>query len=138
MPESTSKERASGIDHGQLRRLVTDRFGTSPRPGRAAEIAALVADDIRQAGYLRVRVTPRTDVVSPSNGRATLVFVIVPGDRSRIGSVVVEGDAGIPESELIHRLALTNGAPFLRSDVNARIEQVHRRASGSADSTRRA
>jgi len=113
---------ASGIDHGQLRRLVTDRFGASPRPGRAAEVAAFVADDIRQAGYLRVRVTPRTDV-SASNGRATLVFVIVPGDRSHIASVVVEGDAGIPESELIHRLALTKGAPFLRADVNTRIEK---------------
>ena len=60
---------ASGIDHGQLRRLVTDRFGTSPRPGRAAEVAALVADDIRQAGYLRVRVTPRDRRVARQRAR---------------------------------------------------------------------
>ena len=51
-----------GIDEGRLRQLIAERFGTSPRAGRAADIGQLIEGDLRQLGYLRARATPATDV----------------------------------------------------------------------------
>jgi outer membrane protein assembly factor BamA len=60
-----------GIDIGQLRRAVVDRYGTSPPLGRVEELKQLVSDALVERGYLHSR--------HPAAGR----------DRPRAGS----GDA---------------------------------------------
>src|SRR5688500_17790921 len=50
-----------GVDEGRLRRVILDRFGETPRVGRAADIARVLEDELGQAGYLRARITPTAD-----------------------------------------------------------------------------
>jgi outer membrane protein assembly complex protein YaeT len=108
-----------GVSERRLRRLVTDRFGRSPRPNRSDDMARLVEEDLRQVGYLRARVVPR---IEASDGpRSTLLFDVTAGPRARIGRIDVTGDAGIPLQELLSRLRLSSGAPYQPEAVAARI-----------------
>jgi outer membrane protein assembly factor BamA len=39
-----------GVDTGQLRQAIVERFGASPPVGRAADVARLLVDELRQRG----------------------------------------------------------------------------------------
>jgi outer membrane protein assembly complex protein YaeT len=128
---SFAGERAPGIDQGRLRRLIAERFGTSPPPARAPDIAALVAEDVKEVGYLHARVTARTEL-DPGGSRSTLVLALASGERTRIGTIEVEGDAGMPIPRLLDALRVQRGAPFERESLNARIDRYldERRSHG--------
>lgn len=111
----------AGIDEGRLRRVVGDRFGGLPRPGRAAELVRLLEDDLKQVGYLHPAVSFR--VQDDRNRRATLIFDLSPGPRSRIGVLDVRGDAGMPPAQLLAALDLRSGEPFEREALSERIER---------------
>lgn len=114
--------RGSGIDQSRLRRLIAERFGRSPRPARAPEIAALVEDDLKQVGYLHAQVTHSTEA-ERGGSRSLLVLAIAPGERTRIGTINVEGDPGMPIPDLLEDLQVSPGAPFRRELLNARIDR---------------
>jgi outer membrane protein assembly factor BamA len=82
----TGLEGLHGVDEGKLRQLVAERFGSSPRVGRAPEIAQLIEGDLRQLGYLAARVTPATDVEHVSE-ESTLRFAVAAGPRAQIGTI---------------------------------------------------
>lgn len=111
-----------GIDDGRLRQLLVERFGRSPRSTRAPAMAQLVEEVLRDAGYLRARVTPRLDV-QPEATRTVLLFDVRPGTRARIGEIVVEGDPGGSVTDFLAQLDLAEGDPFVRDVVTARIER---------------
>src|ERR1700730_7240279 len=81
---------APGVDVGQLRRAVLDRYGTSPPLGRTADLTRTIADVLRQRGYLRADVQPRAERQHAPD-RATLVFTIDPGPRTEIASIEIVG-----------------------------------------------
>jgi outer membrane protein insertion porin family len=120
-----------GLDTGQLRRGVVDRYGASPPIGRAAAAAAVVSDLLSERGYLHAEVRPRVEI-QHAPGRATLVFTIAAGARTAIGSIDVVGAPALPRAELLHRLRLTRGAPYQRDALNARIDRyvAERRKAG--------
>jgi outer membrane protein insertion porin family len=120
-----------GVDTGQLRKAVVDRYGASPPIGRAAAAAAVVADLLRERGYLHADIRPRVDILHAPD-RATLVFTIAPGARTAIDSIDVVGSPTVPSAELLHRLGLARGAPYQRDALNARIDQyiADRRRAG--------
>ena len=115
-------DNAPGIDADRLRRQIVQRYGTSPPPGRAADIEGLIANDLKEAGYLHARVTSRID---PARGglRSVLAVTIVPGGRTRIGSIEVEGDAGMSVPQFLDTLHLSRGMPFQREVLNTRIDR---------------
>jgi outer membrane protein insertion porin family len=109
-----------GIDEGALRRAVLDRYGVSPPLSRTADMTRILADALRERGYLHASITPHPEVEHDPD-RATLVFTIDPGARTRIGAVEVLGPPG-ERVEILNRLGLAPGAPYQREALSARIE----------------
>src|SRR5262245_40427583 len=122
---------AAGIDTGALRRAVTDRYGSSPPIGRAGDLALLVPEELRREGYTHAVITLKSEL-RHSPDRATLVFGIDAGARTRIGRVDVTGNPGVSAAVLLKRLAIVTGAPFERDALDKRIEQYvdERRSRG--------
>ena len=63
---------AHGIDEDALRRAVIDRYGTTPPLSRVADMTRILADALRERGYLHPVITPRPEIEHTPE-RATLV-----------------------------------------------------------------
>jgi len=111
-----------GIDRGALRQVIVDRYGVSPPAGRAADMRRLLEDALAERGYLHPSVTINAET-EHSPERATLVFTIQPGDRTRVGAVEVVGRPPITPAELLRRLHIASGAPYLGEDIRHRIDR---------------
>jgi outer membrane protein insertion porin family len=120
-----------GVDADRLRRLIAQRYGSSPPPGRATDIEALIAADLKEAGYLHARITSRIDTAR-SGLHSVLAVTIVPGGRTRVGSIEVEGDPGMSVPQFLDALHLSRGMPFQREALNTRIDRYldNRRSRG--------
>ncbi|MEO8257429.1 MAG: POTRA domain-containing protein [Acidobacteriota bacterium] len=121
----------AGVDASQLRQSVVDRYGPSPPIARAAEAAALIADGLRESGYLHADVKPRVDIAHRPE-RATLVFTVEPGPRTTIEAIEIAGAPAEAQADLLRRLDLARGAPYRREALNARIDRyvADRRKAG--------
>ncbi|MBW8861153.1 MAG: hypothetical protein JF601_02120, partial [Acidobacteria bacterium] len=113
---------APGVDSSALRRAVVDRYGISPPLGRVADMTRIIADALREHGYLRPTITPRPEIEHEPE-RATLVFAIDPGPRTVIGTVEIAGIPTVSRAELVNRLGIGHGAPYQADALNARIEK---------------
>ena len=111
-----------GIDEGALRRAVVDRYGSTPPLSRVADMTRILADALRERGYLHPAITPHPEIEHAPE-RATLVFTIDPGPRTTIGTVEVLGPPA-ERAEMLSRLDLSPGAPYEREALNARIERL--------------
>jgi outer membrane protein insertion porin family len=120
-----------GLDTGQLRHAIVERFGASPPVGRAADVARLLVDELHQRGYLHAAVSPRADIEHAPE-RATLVFTVNPGARTRVGKVDIVGTPSVPRQTFLSALGIVPGAPFERDALSRRIDQyvAGRRAKG--------
>ncbi len=114
-----------GIDEGRLRRAVVERYGASPPAGRRFDLARVVEDELRQRGYLRATVTPTVEIAHAPD-RATLVFTIRPGDRTRVDTIDVVGAPGMPTPEFLNRLGLRTGMSYERDVLDARVQQYRK------------
>ena len=110
---------APGVDTGRLRREVVGRFGASPPVGRAPELVRVIEDDLHAEGYLHPTVTPRAELRHAPD-RATLIFAIDPGPRTRIADVTITGSSGLPDAELLKLLGVSAGAPYRSDDIASR------------------
>ncbi|HEV8209699.1 MAG TPA: POTRA domain-containing protein, partial [Vicinamibacterales bacterium] len=122
---------APGVDEGALRRAIVDRYGVSPPLGRAADMTRIVAEALRERGYLNATVTPRS-LLEHAPERATLVFTIEAGPRAAIGQIEVVGVPAAARAEVLGRLGIAAGAPYQREMLNGRIEKYieERRSKG--------
>src|SRR5262249_55879530 len=111
-----------GVDAGRLRRAVVERYGASPPVGRTTDLARVVDDELRQRGYLHASVKPRAELRHGPD-RATLVFEIEPGARTRIGRIDLSGRPGMAASDVLKRLNLVQGTPYERQQIDRRIER---------------
>jgi outer membrane protein insertion porin family len=120
-----------GIDTGALRRAIVDRYGASPPLGRLSDMTRILADALRERGYLGASIAPRAEIDHAAE-RATIVFTIEPGARTTIGDVEVVGRPTLSRGEFLSRLGVSRGAPYQRDALNARIEKYieERRKSG--------
>ena len=73
-----------------VRSAVTNRFGTSPAPGRAQEMARFVEQLYRDHGFLGAVVTP-TATERHDPDRTLLEFSVTPGPQAIIQTVDIEG-----------------------------------------------
>jgi outer membrane protein insertion porin family len=73
-----------------VRSMVTSRFGTSPPPGRAQEIARFIEQLYRDHGFLAAVVTA-TATERHDPDRTLLEFDVKPGTQAVIGNVAIEG-----------------------------------------------
>src|SRR5207237_1877551 len=122
---------AAGIDTGQLRKAVVDRYGSSPPLGRVDELKEVVGDVLRERGYLHPDIRPRAELAHAPD-RATLIFALEPGPRTVIGAIDVVGTPTVSRAELLARLNLAPGSPYQRDALGARIERyvADRRRAG--------
>jgi outer membrane protein insertion porin family len=120
-----------GIDQGELRRALVDRYGVWPPLGRAADMTRILGVSVGERGYMNAAITPRP-VIEHAPERATLVFTIEPGARTTIGTVELDGTPSVSRGELLGRLGLSTGAPYERDALNSRIEKyiAERRSKG--------
>jgi hypothetical protein len=95
-----------------LRSLITQRYGTR-RLWRELDIEGLVANDLKEAGYLHPRVTSQIES-GRSGTHLVLAVSIVPGERTKVGSVELEGDPGMSLPQFLDALHLARGQPFQR------------------------
>jgi outer membrane protein assembly factor BamA len=119
----TGTQGAPGVDTGQLRQAVIDRYGTAPSLGRVEELKQLVSGLLIERGYLHPEIRPRAEIAHAPD-RATLVFAIDPGPRTTIGTIDIDGMPTVSRAELLSRLDLAPGAPYRRDGHR----EVHRRA----------
>ena len=111
-----------GIDVGELRKAVADRYGLSPALGRAADIAVSLQEVLREKGYLHARVTPRADT-SHAPHQASLMFAIEPGPRTLIESVDVAGTPSVGVPAFLKQIGVGRGVPYEREALNVNIDQ---------------
>jgi len=85
-----------GIAEGDLRNIVTDRFGDAPPASRAEEIISTLRVAYRDRGYPTAQVTSRI-VETHDPDRATMVLDIAAGARAVISDVFIT--ARVPEEQ---------------------------------------
>jgi outer membrane protein assembly complex protein YaeT len=121
----------SDVSDDDVRRAVDERFGGAPDSRRLSDAVGVVENMLRDRGYLRPSVESRLDVQHDSE-QATLTFLIRPGSRTRVASVDLVGDAGMPAAQLLKRLDLAPGSSYEPEALNARIQRYvdERRSHG--------
>ena len=100
-----------GLRSSRIREALIEQFGASPRASRADDMARFVVAQLHDRGYRRASVTTRVELVHGPE-RATLVFTVVPGARTRIEDVVVSGEADGSAAEITRRLEVQRGAAY--------------------------
>jgi outer membrane protein assembly factor BamA len=117
----TGGEGKAGIDGDDLRRAIVERYGGSPPLGRLSDMTRLLAELLRERGYLHASITPRSDIEHEPE-RAVLVFTLDAGSRTVIGDVDIVGQPTAERSELLARLGLRPGSPVSAE----RAQRAHR------------
>ena len=106
IPESSfTGTSAAGIDRGPaapsgratLRHVAAHRRAL-------ADIEGLVLDDLKEAGYLARRGSLTRIEPQRAERDSVLAVSIVPGDRTTVGTIDVEGDPGMPVAEFLNAL----------------------------------
>ncbi len=79
------------LSSGLVRSAVISRFGASPPPGRAQEIARFIEQFYRDHGFLVASVSA-TATERHDPDRTLLEFDVTPGRQAVIGNVAVDGE----------------------------------------------
>ena len=78
-----------GMSEGEIRQVITERFGVAPSAGRAEDVAEAMAEVYRHRGYISVQVATRIEATHNPD-RATMAFDIRAGSRATIGRVEID------------------------------------------------
>jgi len=117
---------ALGLSEGLLRDTVTERFGRTPQPARAQEVARALEKLYEDRGYFRASIRPGSaELHNPE--RTILTFEIEAGPQARIGEVEVVGDPRASQPELLSRLDVAPGGAYERERLNARLNDYQSR-----------
>ena len=115
-------EGALGVDDGELRRLVQDQLGPTPRAAQAAGATELLKRTYRDRGYPQAEVTPRVEETHNPD-RATLIFAVKAGPRAPIQDLRIvhaDGGDGVP---VIETPELRRGTPYDRAGVDRELQR---------------
>jgi outer membrane protein assembly factor BamA len=116
-----------GLSVRQLRGALHERFGNQHTTAeRAGEMAAFLADTLRQRGYLDAQVTWRLEA-DPHPELATLVFDVSAGSRFTLGEITLEGEPLGGPDRLRSRLRLKPGTAWQEHETRDRAEREVRR-----------
>ena len=119
-----------GVSEDSLLRLVMDRFGASPRAGRAPEIADALRAEYRRRGYASARINPRV-IETHDPDRATLEFDVDAGRRLLIADRrFTQRDADV-QGTLTELPNIRPGQPFDDDEIERELrsweEAMHTR-----------
>ena len=111
-----------GISEGEIRQIVTDRFGAAADSDRAAVVAEAIAAFYQDRGYASARVTPRIEATHAPD-RATMIFDIQAGRRVLIGRVEIEQVDGGRPLVAPGELAVRAGDPYDNTAIVAELDR---------------
>ncbi len=86
-----------------------------------AEAASRLTFLLRSEGYLWARVEPEASFQSPT---ARVVFHVEPGARARLNALTIEGVPAHIEAYVRQELALAEGAPYSRRELDRKLETL--------------
>ena len=115
-----------GLARDDLKRAVSDRFGSTPSPGRGVEVAQMLEGFYKDRGYLRPTVRPTQEVFHDPD-RTVLVFEIESGPRAKVAHATITGDPGEPEAAFLRRMHAEPGSVYQRTDVDDRLREFVQR-----------
>jgi len=105
-----------------LRDAVTGRFGTSPPPGRAQEIARFIEQHYHDRGYLAATAVPNaTERHDPD--RTLLEFEVKPGPHAVIGTVEVEGTPPNGREGFLREIHARPSAPYQPLEITDELSK---------------
>ncbi|HEY7476220.1 MAG TPA: POTRA domain-containing protein, partial [Vicinamibacterales bacterium] len=111
-----------GLDKGDLRRHVVERFGSAPSLGRAEVAARALEGLLTDRGYLRARVTPDVQLEHGPE-RTILVFGVEAGPRAQIGTLTIEGVSDAERPTFARRLGLAPGGVYDPFELDRKIAE---------------
>jgi outer membrane protein assembly factor BamA len=114
-----------------LRDAVSGRFGASPSPGRAQEIARFLEQLYHDRGFLTaVVVANATERHDPD--RTLLQFNVTAGSRAIIGSVEVDGSPAEGRDAFLKRIHASPGTGYeplqITDDLSKYVQQLRRKS----------
>ena len=110
-----------GLTERALRNHVTERFGGNPPQSKAADVVASLEEFYRVQGYLQAVVKAKPTVLEHAPHRATLVFEIASGPRTKIGRSTITGHPMEPAEAVQRRLRIAPGDLYKSGELSARI-----------------
>ena len=111
-----------GLSEGEIRRVITERFGAAPPAGRAEGVAEAISAFYRDRGYASVQVVPRIETTHAPD-RATMAFDIQAGPRAMIGRVEIEQVGAFGRLEAPGDIGVRSGDPYDNDAILAELDR---------------
>jgi outer membrane protein insertion porin family len=105
-------------------RLIEESEIEAGDPLEVEELAAAaerISAVLRSEGYLWAQVEPEASFQSPT---AVVVFHVDPGVRARVATLTIEGVSSHIEAHVRRELALAEGEPYSRRELDRKIESL--------------
>jgi outer membrane protein insertion porin family len=115
-----------GLSEGDLRRVISDRFGRTPAAARKDEVAERLRLAYRQRGYPSAQVAVRIEETHDPD-RATMILDITAGRRARIADVRVTQVDARDTGALIGVPDIERGAPYDAEEVDRQLRDWEER-----------
>jgi len=111
-----------GLPEDTLRAFVADRFGPSPLPSRAADIARALEELLADHGFLRATVErPERDAATADGD---LVFRVLSGVRALVRTVSYRADDPEDALDMEARVPLRTGSFLDRAGLRRRLDDT--------------
>jgi outer membrane protein insertion porin family len=108
-----------GLQESELRRAVVDRFGAAPAHSRAADIARVLEELLKDQGYLRASVRVRGQGETDADD---IVFELACGARARVRTLSFQPANGEDVRQLRARLSAKPGAIYDRVELRRQLD----------------
>jgi outer membrane protein insertion porin family len=115
-------EGSLGVGEGDLRRLVVDELGTTPRAAQASGATEMLKRAYRERGYPQAEVTARIQETHDPD-RATLIFAVNAGPRAAIQELRITHADGADGAPLVETPDLRRGMPYDRAAVERELQR---------------
>ena len=115
-------EGSLGVPEAELRRIVVERYGSSPSPARASQVIATLQTLYREHGYPNADISVRADSRRDTSD-ATMVIAIRPGPRARLAEIDIDVEGSPRQSpvELQKTLNLRPGDEYDGIELDERL-----------------
>lgn len=111
-----------GLSEGDVRRAITERFGTAPPAGRADEVVRMLTTLYRDRGYVQTRISPRIEATHHPD-RATMVLEIDAGPRAAVQRVDVERVTPDERTALLEATGIRPGQPYDAETIQRTLQE---------------
>ena len=113
-----------GLPEGTLRSRITERFGETLPVTKAPELADSLRQLYEERGYMSANVSAAPPIVEHDPDRATLVFAIESGPRTRVRTSFVTGSPLESIEKIRSRLEIEPGDPYQPARLRERVDDL--------------